>query len=129
MTKSISEISTEYSLRQLDYVDGSDYQESRNTKGKFHVTSNIQKPSLSTEVKSLNAKILYLTVYDNDVLNDYNGKIFLLVQQTYSGLGYLVVEVSRIQTDTPHSVRSQGTDVHAPGAIRNRNPSMRAARI
>lgn len=43
MTKSISKISTEYSRRHPEYVEGSDYQETRNTEGKFRGTSNIQK--------------------------------------------------------------------------------------
>jgi hypothetical protein len=85
------------SLRHPDYVEGSDYQETRKTDGKFRSTGNIQKSSLRTKVKPLNT-ILYLIIYENDELNDFSGKFFLMVQQTYSGLGYLVVDVSRLQT-------------------------------
>jgi len=48
--------------------------------------------------KKKKKKYIYIYIYDNDELNDFNGKTLLMVQQTYSGLGYLVVEVSRLQT-------------------------------
>jgi hypothetical protein len=54
LIKLISEISTEYSLRQPEYAEKSDLQENRNTEGKFRGTDNMQKPSLSTKVKPLN---------------------------------------------------------------------------
>ena len=60
LTKSISEISTEYYRRHPEYVEGSDYQERRNTEGKFRGTGNTQKSSLSTKVNPLTAKMLYL---------------------------------------------------------------------
>jgi hypothetical protein len=40
------------------------------------------------------------------------------------GQGILIIEAARLHPDTPHS---QETDIHAPGGIRTRNPSRRAA--
>jgi hypothetical protein len=71
-----------------------------------------------------------------------------VAQQPYSGLGRLIVEVSRSHTDTPHSIwlawtrdrpiaetftwkhttlTNKRQDIHAPGGIETRNPSKRAA--
>jgi len=70
---------------------------------------------------------------------------FLVLQQPFSSLDHLMADVSRSHTDTPHSVgflwtRDQPdtetsdstqhlheTDTNAPGLIRTRNPSKRAA--
>ena len=66
-------------------------------------------------------------------------------QQAYPDLDRLIIEVSWSHTDTSHAVghlwsrdrperpppdntqRSEGTDNHAPGGIRTRNPSSRTA--
>ena len=66
---------------------------------------------------------------------------FLFKQRPYSGLARLVVQVSKLHSDTPHSVgffwtsdqsvaettdnkqHSQQTDMHVPGGIGTRIPS------
>jgi hypothetical protein len=65
-------------------------------------------------------------------------------QQPRVGQGLLIIEASRSHSDTPQAVgllwtsdqpdavtsirqHSKETDIHAPGGIRTRNPSMRAA--
>jgi len=73
--------------------------------------------------------------------------IFSMAQQTKEGQGLLIVEASRSHPDTSHSVgllwtndrpdtetslpdntqNSQKTEIHAPGGIRTRNISRRAA--
>jgi len=67
-----------------------------------------------------------------------------MAQQSQVGKGLLIIEASRWHSDTPHSLRllwtsdqadaetstwqytRQETDIHAPSAIRTRNPSKRA---
>jgi hypothetical protein len=69
--------------------------------------------------------------------------LFSMAQQPTMGQGLLIIEVLRLHPNTPHSVglpwtsdqsnaattsqHSQETNIHAPGEIRTRNPSKRAA--
>jgi hypothetical protein len=70
-----------------------------------------------------------------------------MTQQPLVGQGLLIIEATRSHSGTPHSVGflwtidqpdaetcdntqyAQETDIHAPGGIRTRNPSKRAAAL
>jgi hypothetical protein len=65
---------------------------------------------------------------DTLVLFFIDGIFFFLARQPLVGQGLLIVEASRSLSDTPYSVGLLLTrDIHAPGWIRSRNPSKRAA--
>jgi hypothetical protein len=75
----------------------------------------------------------------------YKGNLFSMAQKSLVGKGLLIIEASRSHSDTPHSVwhlwtgdqpdvktstwkhTTFKTDIYAPGRIRTRNPSKRAA--
>jgi hypothetical protein len=88
-------------------------------------------------------------LYNDEIHDLYSSQdiVFFMSQQPLLGQGLLITDASRSQSDTPYSVvgllwtsdqsyietlpdntqHSQETDIHAPGGIRIRNPSKRAA--
>jgi hypothetical protein len=89
---------------------------------------------------------LHWTVKYRLSYNNHHQFFFFMAQQPLLGQGLLIIEASRSHSDTAHLVgllwtsdkpvaeistdntqHSQERDIHAPGQIRTRNPSKRAA--